>query len=997
MLLPLLSRSRALAFFVIGIVGAATLSAQQPHSAKLRATGVGSWYGRSCAVEGDTLIVGASNATSSGVSEAGAAYVYTLSNGDWVEQQRLEAGDPAVIALFGYSVALSGDTAVVGARTDFHPTASSNIGAAYVFTRSGGVWTQEAKLVPADAVEGILFGASVAIDGDHVIVGASLGRDASGGAVGAVYFFERVGGVWTEQRKIAGPSGGGFGSAVALEGDTAAVGAFSASYAAAQGAGQVQVLMNSGGTWSVQEVLHSPNPQVYGYFGRSLALAGDRLIVGAVAEDHSGFTDTGAVYAYHRSGGNSGTPQLLLFSDIQGAANFGHSVALHGDTLIGGAIGALGSRGACYAFRETAGSWSEVELLFASDGLDPDQLGWSLGYDGTTVVSGAVSDGHGAGYLYGSAYVFEVASGSGGPSAPRDVALGDANGDGELDALTANSASHDLGLWLGDGTGALAAPVSVALTAGDLAPVAVAFGDLDGDGAADDAAVACSDSHTVSIVLNVGGSPSASSMSCGGLRPIDIVCGDFDGNGIDDVFVAREGELLAGGEGLAFSLNGGPFGAFSFGSYNVPRKILKLAIGDLDGDSRLDLVALASGSTSWLLPLYGDGNLTFVLAAAQIPSGLVRTFCLDDFNGDGALDIAAPIPVLFPLPETQVRFWINQGGRSGFLANPTDVASSGSFPVDIVSTELDGDSLPGFLTLRDLVVLHAGSGEAEVVYGYDSGSGSVLSLDGFAAGVNPVAADVGDLNADGAQDVVIANQGSDDLTVQFGQGGARALPFGEGCPGTNSLVPELSGIGLPTIGNAGFGAQLRNARPFAPYLLFLSGEQASLALGACTLYLAPPLISVLAFTDGAGEHAYGFGIPSAPELFGVSVYLQDAVFDPNGAFASTLALSNALRVQLGGPTTMSDERAFVEILGVGQGEIWMIDGPGFQIPRLQGVDSRGRLEYRSGHASGLSVTFEAMGQMAESMNIWFANGILDGRTAAIYLDYQGGVHSGIVL
>ncbi|MBK9385665.1 MAG: VCBS repeat-containing protein [Planctomycetes bacterium] len=909
MLLPLLSRSRALAFLAIGVVGAGPLFAQQSHSAKLQATGVGSWYGRSCAVEGDTLIVGASNATSSGVSEAGAAYVYTLSNGNWVEQQRLEAGDPAVAALFGYSVALSGDTAVVSARTDSHPSAPSNIGAAYVFTRSGGVWTQVAKLVPADAVEGIRFGASVAIDGDRLVVGASSGRNASGGNVGAVYFFERVGGVWTEQQKIAGSNVGSFGSAVALEGDTAAVGGHLANHGGTQGAqaaGEVQVLVRSGGTWSVQEVLYSPNGQAYGYYGYSLALAGDRLIVGAVAEDHSGFTDSGAVYAYHRSGGSSGTPQLLLSSDIQGAANFGHSVALHGDTLVGGAIGALGSRGSCYVFRETAGSWSEVERLVASDEVDPNQLGWSLGYDGTTVVSGATSDGHGAGSLYGSAYVFEVASGSGGPSgptAPRDVALGDADGDGDLDALTANSASHDLGLWLGDGTGALAAPVSVALTASDLAPVAVSFGDLDGDGAADDAAVACADSHTVGIVLNVGGSSSASSRSSVGLRPSDVVCGDLDGNGTDDVVVARQGEPLSGGSGLAVALNGGAFAALAIPGGHATQ-VVKLALGDLDDDGDLDLAAVAQGAPDQILLFAGDGAgaLSFAGAISLSSSGLASGLCLGDLDGDGTNDLAVLLSTLFPTPTSslEVHRYTGSGAldASDFTAD-TALPTTGTLAHDVACGELDGDSYPGVLHRPELVVVHAGSGDVQAFYGYVSATSSATSTSALAAVSNPIAVAIGDLNGDGAGDVVIANQGSDDLSIHLGELVAQSLAFGTGCAGTGGLVPLLAGTGLPTLGNASFGLHLSQARAVAPFLVLLSATTSEIAVGSCTLYLGAPLISILRFTNGSGENDYVFGVPNDPLLLGAAVYFQDAVFDPAGAFESTLALSNALRVRVG--------------------------------------------------------------------------------------------------
>ncbi|MBL8897967.1 MAG: VCBS repeat-containing protein [Planctomycetes bacterium] len=886
---------------------ATTIPAQQNELEKLVAAdnAPGDKLGWSVAIDGDTALVGASDKIAGGFAQAGAVYVYTRTGGVWSEQQKLEATFPQAQAFFGFSVALSGDTAVIGARNE-----GSGAGAAYVFTRMGGVWSEQDRLLPSDTRANLYFGHEVAIDGDTLAVGALGWLNAAGQALGAAYFFERVGGVWTEQQFLTGdPIGGdetyGFGSSISLDGDTAAVGAPTSHPGGQYRAGVVRVLLRTSGTWAVHQVLTQVAPQANSFFGFDVALHGDRLAIGASTEDESGVTDVGALYVFERSAGSFGGPQRLVASDPSTGANLGYGLGLRGDTLVAGAPYANGLRGAGYVFRELSGSWSETTRLLASDGGANDAFGFSVGYDGATAFVGSYGDDHGPGGS-GSAYVFEVASSGGGPNgptAPRDVALGDANGDGDLDALTANSASHDLGLWLGDGTGALAAPVSVALTASDLAPVAVAFGDLDGDGSADDAAVACSDSHTVGIVLNVGGSSSASSRTTGGLRPSDVVCGDLDGSGTDDVVVARQGEPLSGGSGLSVSLNGGAFSELSIPSGHA-RQVVKLALGDLGGDSDLDLAVVAQGAPDQLLLFAGDGAgaLSFAGAISLSSSGLASGLCLGDLDGDGMNDLAVLLSTLFPTPTSslEVHRYTGSGAldASDFTAD-TALPTTGTLAHDVACGELDGDSYPGVLHRPELVVVHAGSGDVQAFYGYVSATSSATSTSALSAGSNPIAIAIGDLNGDGSGDVVIANQGSDDLSVHLGELLAQSLAFGTGCAGTGGLVPLLAGTGLPTLGNAAFGLHLSQARAVAPFLVLLSATTSEIAVGSCTLYLGAPLISILRFTNGSGENDYVFGVPNDPLLLGATVFFQDAVFDPAGAYASTLALSNALRVRVG--------------------------------------------------------------------------------------------------
>jgi FG-GAP repeat len=158
--------------------------------AKLTASdaGAGDKFGDSVSVSGDTVVVGVKGNDHSGWSNAGAAYVYVRAGGVWTQQQKLTASDAATIDFFGNSVALAGDTAMIGAFEDDHAGGIS-AGSVYIFVRSGGLWTQQAKLTSSDAAESDNFGASVALDGDTVLIGAYRDDDA-GSQSGSAYVFD---------------------------------------------------------------------------------------------------------------------------------------------------------------------------------------------------------------------------------------------------------------------------------------------------------------------------------------------------------------------------------------------------------------------------------------------------------------------------------------------------------------------------------------------------------------------------------------------------------------------------------------------------------------------------------------------------------------------------------------------------------------------------------------------------------------------------------------
>jgi len=363
-------------------------------------------FGYSVSVSGDTAVIGARYEDTGG-SDAGAAYVFTRSGGSWTQQAKLMASDAQSSDRFGGSVAVSGDTAVIGASNA--DAGGSGAGAAYVFTRTGGSWTQQAKLMASDAQANDNFGYSVAVSGDTAVIGAPY-EDTGGSDAGAVYVFTRTGGSWTQQAKLMASdaqANDNFGYSVAVSGDTAVIGA-RLEATGGSGAGAAYVFTRTGGSWTQQAKLMASDAQVNDYFGWSVAVSGDTAVIGAQFEDTGG-SGAGAAYVFTRTGGSWTQQAKLMASDAQANDNFGYSVSVSGDTAVIGArledTGGSGA-GAAYVFTRTGGSWTQQAKLMASDAQANDVFGWSVAVSGDTAVIGAPYEDTG-GSDAGAVYVFE--------------------------------------------------------------------------------------------------------------------------------------------------------------------------------------------------------------------------------------------------------------------------------------------------------------------------------------------------------------------------------------------------------------------------------------------------------------------------------------------------------------------------------------------------------------------------------------------------------------
>jgi len=370
------------------------------------------WFGWSVAIDGDTVVIGASEA-----GTGGAVYVFrtTDDGATYDEVAKLTASDAAAGDGFGHSVAIDGDTVVVGADGK-----DSYTGAAYVFRTSDGwdTYGQVAKLTAGDAAAWDGFGWSVAIDGATIVFGA-WGKDTFSGAV-YVFRTSDGGATYDEVVKLTASdaaasdaaTGDQFGWSVAIDGDTVVGGAQSSEDYGSSGWGAAYVFRTTDGWATHTEIkLTAADAAKKDNFGGSVAIDGDTVVVGASGGD--------AAYVFRTSDGGVmyGQVAKLTAADAASYDYFGVSVAIDGGTIVVGDFvddGGGFPSGAVYVYRTSDGgaTYAQVAKLTASDGASMDFFGGPVAIDGGTIVVGAPEDDDG-GESSGSAYVYSDAGSEG--------------------------------------------------------------------------------------------------------------------------------------------------------------------------------------------------------------------------------------------------------------------------------------------------------------------------------------------------------------------------------------------------------------------------------------------------------------------------------------------------------------------------------------------------------------------------------------------------------
>ncbi|EJK77226.1 hypothetical protein THAOC_00955, partial [Thalassiosira oceanica] len=344
-------------------------------------------FGGSVAIYGDTIVVGAEEDDDNGM-RSGSAYVFVWSGKEWTHQAKLLAPDGAAYDFFGHSVAIYRDSIVVSAYWDGDNGSIS--GSAHVFFRSedGEGWTHEAKLLAPDGAADDRFGNSVAIHGGTIVVGVT-GDDDNGSA----HVFVQSEKEWTHQAKLLAPDGAhsdSFGYSTAIYGDTIVVGA-RWDDANQYNSGSAHVFVRSGKEWIHQAKLLAPNGAAFDYFGNSVSIYEDTIVVGADGR--------GSAHVFVRSGEEWTHKAKLLAPD---GAWFGGSVAIYGDVIV------VSGSGSAHVFVRSGGEWTHETKLLAPDGAVDDKFGCSVSIYVDTLVVGANEDDNNKGSNSGSAYIFPV-------------------------------------------------------------------------------------------------------------------------------------------------------------------------------------------------------------------------------------------------------------------------------------------------------------------------------------------------------------------------------------------------------------------------------------------------------------------------------------------------------------------------------------------------------------------------------------------------------------
>ena len=363
------------------------------------------YFGMSVDVDGHFMVVGAYGDDDKG-SSSGSAYVFQRDGTNWIYSAKLTASDGAAADYFGRAVAISSNRIVVGAYGDDDKGSAS--GSAYVFEHSGTNWVQAAKLTASDGATSDYFGFAVSINGDRVAIGAYMDDD-KGSASGSAYVFECSGTNWVQTAKLTASDGAVsdyFGRAVSISGDRVAIGAYLDDDKGTS-SGSAYIFQVSGTNWTQVAKLTASDGVGSDYFGYSLDICGDRVVIGAYLDDDKG-SNSGSAYIFQVSGTNWTQAAKLTATDGAAGDYFGLSVSLNADRI---AVGACydddmgSSSGSAYLYTYTDSNWSLVDKMLPADGAAADYYGYSVSVSEHDMLVGAYQNDD-AGSASGSAYVY---------------------------------------------------------------------------------------------------------------------------------------------------------------------------------------------------------------------------------------------------------------------------------------------------------------------------------------------------------------------------------------------------------------------------------------------------------------------------------------------------------------------------------------------------------------------------------------------------------------
>ncbi len=362
-------------------------------------------FGTALALSGDDIIVGSPFSNAAGV-ESGAAYWFHYDGASWIEQQQLLPQDDPAGDTFGWSVAISGDTVLVGAP--FDDDNDGNAGAAYVFRLNGGTWEFEQKLLADDGAGSDYFGYAVALSGNHALIGA-YADDNSGSVSGSAYVFcfDALSSTWVQQDKLVASDGQAydrFGETLAISGDAILIGAHMDDNAGGASGSVYPFFHDDNGTpgdclddtWIQGDKFRAFDTVAGDEFGCAISMEDDIAVIGAFGDDDAGsFSGSAYVFLFNEGTGAWVEEAKLVASDATVGDTFGRAVGVSGDTILVGAPGDddhENASGSVYVFLLDWTSWVEEIKLLAPDGDMNDEYGQAVAVDQRIAVAGAPNE-----------------------------------------------------------------------------------------------------------------------------------------------------------------------------------------------------------------------------------------------------------------------------------------------------------------------------------------------------------------------------------------------------------------------------------------------------------------------------------------------------------------------------------------------------------------------------------------------------------------------------
>lgn len=583
-------------------------------------------------------------------SRAGLAFTQTT---------KLLASDPGLNDRFGTSVAMSGDTAVVGVPSD-DIFGHADQGSVYVYIRgNNGLWTEQARLVVKDGAGSDMFGASVAISGNTLAVGAP-GDDVSRGSV---YVFERTGAIWEDPQKLIATSGSSldrFGASLAISGDTMVAGSPSNDTSIYENNGSAHVFARNTEGWFEQQVLLPGEQHDEQKFGSSVSISASTIAVGAPFENISGHTARGAAYVFTKPSTTWLQQQRMIASDGASVDRYGTDVSISSTVGFGNPrmiIGSIGARtggisiGAAYVYTYLFGSWVGEKKLIANDGLIGDEFGKyvAISAQGTTAVIGCQFCAVGSNQQQGSAYVYRLSGTSWNQQEKLTNFDGRAVDNFGVVAMSGNSVIVGAP-WFDIGE------INETQGAAYLFSLRNPNFDFDGDGKADIGIFRPSVAEWW-INRSSNGTTFAAQFGAGTDR---IVPGDYTGDGEADIAVWRP----ATGQWFVLRSEDVSFFAFPFGSFgDVP------VPAEFDADGKFDAAVFRPSTSTWYVRRSSDGgtDISAFGVGGDIPVA-------SDYDGDGRADAAIFRPA-------SGQWWIRKSG-GGTLTTTFGVSSDKQVPGD---------------------------------------------------------------------------------------------------------------------------------------------------------------------------------------------------------------------------------------------------------------------------------------------------------------------------